>query len=188
MTEKEPKVLLVAGPQGVGKSYLARRLVEQRARTVIAPGVVTRPARALSNGNDRHVSVEEFERLVASGEICLEATIHGHHYGYLKSEIDRSVSAGSAVIILLLLAEDVTRAKGLWPDGIAIYLRPIGAEILQRRLNTRNSYASDDVDLLLSEGMRHVHDLDQLDWSLIIEVSDDTDATLKVLKYLTAIR
>src|ERR1700728_2698809 len=72
--EKQRRVLLVAGPQGVGKTYLAKQLVERNSDFVIAPGVVTRSARSGQDGNDTQVNPAHFQRMSDNGELCLVAS------------------------------------------------------------------------------------------------------------------
>src|ERR1700728_4339975 len=99
--EKQRRVLLVAGPQGVGKTYLAKQLVERNSDFVIAPGVVTRSARSGQDGNDTQVNPAHFQRMSDNGELCLVASIGEHHYGYIREGIERALSAGKRVIVVL---------------------------------------------------------------------------------------
>jgi Guanylate kinase len=80
-------LMIVAGPQGIGKTYLANGLRERGTEFVIAPGVVTRPARGDQDGNDIQVTAEQFQRMSDKGELCLEAVVGQERYGYLQEGI-----------------------------------------------------------------------------------------------------
>jgi guanylate kinase len=182
------QVLLIAGPQGVGKTYLANRLVDQSEDFVIAPGIITRSARGTQDGNDTQVTPEEFHRMRDNHELCLEATVGEHRYAYLRDGIERALAAGKRVIVLLLYAQDVVEAGNLWPGALRVYLRPANWELLRHRLTEGRRLTGGEADQILGAGRRVVDDLDPLGWDLQVDVAEATDPVAAVVSHLKASR
>lgn len=177
------RVLLLAGPRAGGKTHLAKQLLAQAPNFSLARGVVTRPSRGIQDNNDQHVSLAEFHRL--RGELCLQTTVNGHWYGYLRRAIDNDVNAGKLVLLPLLFARDVDYSRGLWPSATSVYLRP-SVSILRRRLAVRHpEITPQELEHRLAEGREVMEQLDTLSWDLFLDVSDDQDVSAVVRRYLS---
>jgi ribose 1,5-bisphosphokinase PhnN len=177
------QILLVVGPQGAGKTYLANQFVEHSADYVIAPGIVTRPARS-AHDNDIEVTRDEFNSMRAAGLLCLEATVGEHNYAYLQNGIEAQLSAGKRVLVLLLYPEDVLAAKRLWPAARTEYLRPGDWDLIARRLALSRGYGVEEVTRLIDDGKRLVHVLDGLEWAHRIDIVDGTEQAHELLKWI----
>lgn len=186
MDTKKDQVILLAGPQGSGKTFLANRLVVRASDFMIAPGVVTRSTRGDQDGNDRQVSLLEFQRMREN--LCLETTVGEHHYAYLRNGIASALSSGKRVIVSLLHAQDVLRANDLWPEALRVYLRPADWALLSRRLKDGRGCTDVEANQLLISGRRVVAELDDLDWDLRIDVAAATDSFSEAMGYLKASR
>ena len=119
-----------------------------------------------------------------NGELCLVASIGEHHYGYIREGIERALSAGKRVIVVLLYAQDVVLAGELWPDARRVYLRPADWALLRRRLQDGRGCTDAEADQLLSSGEGIVKELDNLHWGLQMDVVEGTDSVAEVIKYL----
>ena len=94
-------LLIVSGPSGSGKSTLAKRMFERFTGMEFSVSCTTRAMRpGEENGRDYHfLSEEEFQRHVRSGDFMEFATVHGNHYGTLKSEVISRVEHGIDVLL-----------------------------------------------------------------------------------------
>ncbi len=93
--------IVVSGPSGVGKSTIARRVLDEDPLTAYSVSVTTRPAR--HNEKDRahyeFVSDERFDELVEAGELAEWAVVHGFRYGTRKAVIDEIAAQGKNVVM-----------------------------------------------------------------------------------------
>lgn len=181
------RVVLIAGPQGVGKTYLANKLRDAGRHFVIAPGVVTRAARGVQDGNDVPITTQEFKRRSDSGELCLETIVGGEHYAYLKAGIQDELVVGNNVLVLLLYASDVQQALIIWPDAVRIYLRPSEWDLICDRLTLDRGYSAQEAHLAIESARAVVEDLDRAVWDLRIDVTRDTDQVTTALAFLSRI-
>ncbi len=93
-------LLIVSGPSGCGKTTLCRR-AEKDGLTGYSISCTTRaPRPGEVNGVDYFfLTQEEFDSRVATGDFLEHACVHGNHYGTLKSEVLRLLSAGKNVVM-----------------------------------------------------------------------------------------
>lgn len=93
-------LLVVSGPSGSGKTTLCRRIANER-ETHYSISCTTRPPRpGEENGRDYHfLSPEEFCRRVEAGDFLEHASVHGNHYGTLRSEVIGYLEKGMDVVM-----------------------------------------------------------------------------------------
>src|SRR6478672_5791402 len=98
--KREGLLVVVSGPSGCGKTTLCRNAtaVEPVYYTVSCTTRAMRPGE--ENGRDYFfLSEEEFTSRVAAGDFLEHATVHGRHYGTLKSEVLPALQSGMDVIM-----------------------------------------------------------------------------------------
>lgn len=80
-------LIAIAGPSGVGKTFLIRELLAQHPDLFISPRLATtRSPRKGSNDVDRHfVSREQFDTMHAAGEFMFAGEFQSHWYGFPKA-------------------------------------------------------------------------------------------------------
>jgi guanylate kinase len=111
-----PRILLITGVSGVGKTRLSQRLLDRHgAEFVQLRRTTTRPARhdELSFGDHQHVSTEEFERGIRAGEIKFVRKNYGFLYGFTREDIESASSVGRTWIIQAGGA--VAQMRRVWP-------------------------------------------------------------------------
>src|SRR6185436_15710478 len=99
-----PRLVIVSGPAGAGKSTIVRRLLRECSMPLqLSVSATTRPRRPQeADGIDYHfLSHEDFAQRRAAGEFleCKEVFGRGDWYGTLKSEVQSGFAAGNWVIL-----------------------------------------------------------------------------------------
>jgi guanylate kinase len=90
------------------------------------------------------VSEQEFDRLIADGELLEYATVHGkHRYGTPRGPIDSALAAGRQVILEIDL-QGARQVKRAMPDALAIFIAPPSWDELVRRLGSRATETEDE--------------------------------------------
>jgi guanylate kinase len=94
-------LVVVSAPSGAGKTTLCQELLAQDPRFRRAITCTTRePRPGEQDGTDYYfLDAAEFGRRVAAGEFLEHATVHGHHYGTLKSEVLDRLRGGGDVLL-----------------------------------------------------------------------------------------
>jgi guanylate kinase len=138
---------VIAGPSGVGKGSIVRRLLERDpGGLVLSVSATTRPPRPLEvQGRDyRFVDAEAFASLIGSGALLEWAEVFGDRYGTPADPVDEARAAGHDVILEI----DVQGAKQVRervPDAILVFVAPPSLEELERRLRSRGTESEDRI-------------------------------------------
>jgi guanylate kinase len=143
---------VLSGPSGVGKSTVLRRIREAYPKIWSSVSVTTRkPRPGEVHGREYFfVDDEEFDRLIASGELLEWAAYVDHRHGTPRAPVEEKLAAG----IPVLLEIDVTGARQVRaadPDALLVFLAPPSWEELVRRLNGRGTEAPEIIRRRLEE-------------------------------------
>lgn len=135
---------LVAGPAGVGKTTLLKRLVGEEKSLVKAVSVTTRaPRPGEIDGVAYHFwAAARFMAAVEGGEFLEHAVVHGNHYGTLHRFVEEKLEAGIDVVkdIDVQGVEKIrTMEAYAFPRSVAIFVMPPSRDELLNRLQSRGS-------------------------------------------------
>ncbi len=127
---------MITGPSGVGKGTLIRDLRERVPGLELSVSATTRdPREGEEDGVDYHfLSAEEFAERAEAGDFLEHATFSGNRYGTLRSEIERTLDAGSSVVLEIEVqgARQVRAAMG--EEAVLIFIAPPDPAALRERL------------------------------------------------------
>ena len=150
-----PRLFVVSGPSGVGKSTILRELVRRVPGLSFAISHTTRPRRAGEvDGRDYHfVTDDAFERLVDENAFVEWAVVHIHRYGTSRE----ALAAGGEED--LLIEVDVQGADALRkevPEAVTIFIQPPAFEDLETRLTGRGRESGPEVQRRLETARREM--------------------------------
>lgn len=131
---------MIAGPSGVGKGTIVRRLVQRLPRLRVSVSATTRPPRpAERDGVDyRFVSDEEFSRLIADGELLEWAEVFGHRYGTPAAPVREALARGEDVV-LEIDVQGAFQVRERDPSAVLVLIEPPSMAELERRLRERGT-------------------------------------------------
>ena len=134
-------LFVIAGPSGVGKGTVVRRLLELRPDLILSVSATTRRARPGEvDGSDyRFVSDTEFERLVSADALLEWADIFGHHRSGTPAEPVEAARSAGRDVLLEIDVQGARQVRTRAPDAVLIFLAPPSLEELERRLRTRGT-------------------------------------------------
>ncbi len=168
---RAPLLVVLTGPSGVGKDSLLGYI-----RSLDRPGyhfsvnATTRaPREGEVDGVDyAFVTVDEFERLLADGELLEHAMVYGQHKGVPKRPIRDALAAGKDV----LLRADIQGArtiKSLVPGAIVIFVAPPSTDELERRLRDRAADTPEQTELRLQTAREEMASAPDFDYTVVNE-------------------
>jgi guanylate kinase len=151
------RTFVITGPSGVGKGTLIRALMERLPALELSISATTRPPRAGErDGVDYYfLGSEEFERHVRAGDFVEHADYAGRRYGTLRSELERRMEQGSAVV-LEIEVQGARQVRRSVPDAVQVFIAPPSLEALRTRLIGRGTDDPQEVERRLRVAEREL--------------------------------
>jgi guanylate kinase len=171
-----PVPIILSSPSGGGKTTIAHKLLSSRKDVGYSVSCTTRPPRFdEADGRDYYFLTEEkFRTRHGTGEFAESATVHGHLYGTLRSEVQRVLESGRNVIMDIDVQGTRQFARA-FPDSLLIFILPPSAEALIARLEARGT---EDVPALIRRFRSAKDELMSIDLYQYVVVNDDLDSAV----------
>lgn len=132
---------VVSGPTAVGKGTVVARLAAEHPEVFVSVSATTRAPRPGERAGEHYlfVSDDEFDRMIAAGELLEWAVVHGRHrYGTPRAPVLAALAAGREALLEIDL-QGARQVKQSWPDARFVFLAPPSWEELVRRLVGRGT-------------------------------------------------
>ncbi len=163
-----PFPIILSAPSGAGKTTIARRLLEVRNDVGYSVSATTRaPRPGEMDGTAYHfLSTAEFVRAVQNGEFAEHATVHGHMYGTLRSEVE-GVIAAQRHVVMDIDVQGAMQFAASFPDAVKIFILPPSGETLVARLKGRGTEDRETIARRLRDAIGEIGVLDEFEYLVI---------------------
>ncbi|WP_242504454.1 guanylate kinase [Promicromonospora panici] len=144
------RLTVLAGPTAVGKGTVSADVRDRYPQVWLSVSATTRSPRPgeVDGVHYMFVSPEEFDRMVAAGEMLEWAVVHGRNrYGTPRRPVEQKLAAGVPVLLEIDLqgarqVRDAVAASGL--EARFVFLAPPSFDELVRRLVGRGTEDSEE--------------------------------------------
>lgn len=180
-------LIILSGPSGVGKTTVAKRLVQDKTLPLcLSLSATTREIRAGEiNGKDYDfLTRQEFEAKIKQGDFLEWAEVHGNLYGTQKHRVEEKLCQGLGVI-LVIDVQGAAQIRSRYSPVLSIFLRPLSMDDLVHRLRKRDTDSEEVIQQRLEEAVREMDHMDEYDHVL---VCDKVDVSVIQLRELIASR
>ena len=140
-TGQPARLTVLAGPTAVGKGSVTAWLREHHPEIWISVSVTTRTRRPgeVDGVHYHFVSDEEFDRLVAAGELLEWAVVHQNaRYGTPRGPVEDALEAGRPALLEIDL-QGARQVRDTMPSAYFVFLAPPSWDELVRRLVGRGT-------------------------------------------------
>ena len=159
---------MIAGPSGVGKGTVVRRVLELVPNLYRSISATTRQPRSVEHPGVDYlfVSGPAFEQMIAEGELLEWAEVFGNRYGTPVEAIRRELSAGRDAL-LEIDVQGARQIRDAMPDAVLVLLEPPSLAELERRLRTRGTEDEARLRMRLAEAERELGQRTWLDHAVV---------------------
>ncbi|MCT2588540.1 guanylate kinase [Streptomyces sp. N2-109] len=180
--EGRTRLTVLSGPSGVGKSTVVAHLRKEHPEVWLSVSATTRRPRP----GERHgvhyffMDNEEFDKLIANGELLEWAEFAGNRYGTPRKAVTERLEAGGQVLLEIDL-QGARLVRESMPDALLVFLAPPSWDELVRRLTGRGTEAPEVIERRLTAARTELAAEPEFDVTLVNTSVGEVSAELLAL-------
>ena len=172
---KEKGILIVvSGFSGSGKGTLMKELLTRYPDTyALSISATTRsPREGEVDGREYFfVSKDEFEKMIAKGELIEYARYVENYYGTPRDYVEKKLEEGRDVILEIEI-QGALNVKKMFPDTLLLFVTPPSAEEIKRRLVGRGTETMDVIESRMNRACEEAEGMENYDYLIINDSLD----------------
>lgn len=181
----EGKLIIIAGPSGVGKGTIVKKLLKyQELKLKFSVSLTTRKPRLgeINGINYYFVDKKTFLTAVKNNEMLEYAKFVGNYYGTRKSDIDKWLKDGYNVILEIEIEGTKQILKKYSKNKIiSFFINSPNLKELERRIQNRLTEDKEIIKLRLEKAREEMKCLSYFDYVI---VNDDCDCAIAKIVFL----
>ncbi len=184
---KEPLLVVISGPSGVGKDTVIQRMKERELPFHFVVTATTRPARAGEvHGVDYFfLSSDEFARMIETDELLEYAIVYNDYKGIPKEQVRQALASGKDVLMRIDVQGAAT-IREISPEAVLVFLTTQNETELVNRLKARKSETPEGLNLRIATARKELKRIKEFDY-VVVNRDDKLDETVdKILAIIQA--
>lgn len=136
----------MSGPSGTGKGTICARILETED-IFLSVSSTTREIRKgeIDGETYNYTTRENFERMIADGEMLEYAEYSGNYYGTPKAAVEEMLSKGRNVL-LEIEPQGALKVKAAFPEAVLVFVAPPSLTELRKRLTERGRESEEQIN------------------------------------------
>ncbi len=181
-------LVILSSPSGAGKSTLSRRLMDWDPTLSFSVSATTRPPRpGEQDGREYYFrSREEFEAMVAAGEMLEHAEVFGNFYGSPKAPVVAAMEAGRDTLFDIDWQGGQQIRQAMGKEVVSVFILPPSIAELERRLRGRAQDSEAVIAGRMAKAEAEISHWAEYDYVLVNRDLDEAEEALRTI--LTAER
>ena len=162
-------LIVVSGFSGSGKGTLMKELLARYPDTyALSVSATTRaPREGEADGREYFfVSKDEFEKMIAKGELIEYARYVENYYGTPRDYVEKQLEKGRDVILEIEI-QGALSIKKMFPDTLLLFVTPPCAEELRTRLVGRGTETMDVIQSRMDRACEEAEGMEDYDYLIV---------------------
>lgn len=180
---KKGVLAVISGFSGAGKGTIMKELIRQYPYFLSVSATTRKPREGEVNGREYFFHTkEEFEHMIAEGELIEWAEYVGNYYGTPKKAVEQQLAEGKDVLLEIEMQGGML-VKEQFPEAVLIFITPPSYDELKSRLQGRGTESAKEIERRLNRAGEEVAYMKSYDY---IVVNDElTEAVNRVNNIIT---
>ncbi len=182
MVPRRGILLVLSSPSGAGKTTLTGDLLTWDPSIAFSVSVTTRPARPGEREGQQYYfrTRQEFQRMVAKGEMLEHAEVFGDLYGTPRAPVEEEISKGRDLLFDIdWQGARQLRQSELGRDVVSVFLLPPSIADLENRLRTRGQDSEDVITVRMERAEDEIGHWTDSEYVLVNRDLGDAAAQLR---------
>ncbi|MFF4407121.1 guanylate kinase [Streptomyces sp. NPDC001262] len=179
---RQPRLTVLSGPSGVGKSTVVAHMRKAHPEVWLSVSCTTRKPRPGEQEGVQYFFVddEQFDKLIANGELLEWAEFAGNRYGTPRQAVLDHLEAGVPVLLEIDL-QGARQVRETMPEARLVFLAPPSWEELVRRLTGRGTESPEVIERRLQAARVELAAESEFDTTLVNTSVEDVARELVAL-------
>jgi guanylate kinase len=176
-------LIILSSPSGAGKTTLSRRLMAWDASLRFSISATTRPPRpGEEDGREYYFrSRDQFEAMLASGEMLEHAEVFGNLYGSPRGPVVQAMEEGHDTLFDIDWQGGQQIKQAMREDVVSIFILPPSMAELERRLTTRAQDSAEVIAARMAKSEAEISHWAEYDYVLVNRDLDETEVELRTI-------
>ena len=176
-------MLVLSSPSGVGKTTVARKVLDLEEELNHSISVTTRPRRESEEEAKDYYFVDEvsFAQMVKDKQFLEHAHVYGYHYGTPKSSIENLLAKGIDVLFDIDWQGTQQLKQISMSDLVSVFLLPPTIETLEERLRKRGEDSEEIIRKRMSKAADEISHWAEYDYVIVNNTLNESIQALRAI-------
>ena len=164
---KKGVLAVISGFSGAGKGTIMKELIRQYPYFLSVSATTRKPREGEIDGREYFFHTkEEFEHMIAEGELIEWAEYVGHYYGTPKKAVEQQLAEGKDVLLEIEMQGGML-VKDQFPEAVLIFITPPSYAELKSRLQGRGTESTEEIERRLARAGEEVAYMKSYDYIVV---------------------
>lgn len=184
-TERKGILFSISGPSGVGKGTIVNAVKAKHPDYGVSISATTRAPRGNEQDGVEYYfkSNEEFDQMLAEGEILEYDTYVGNRYGTPSAPLKRMVDSSTDCLLDITILGSLALKEKFKEDAVTIFVLPPSFEVLADRLRGRGTESEEKIIGRLSKAREEVLEAQKFDY---VVTNDELETAIAEVEAIIA--